>query len=72
MSTLHLTIQGVPLRVKYAIDWGYPDTREEPGMPAHLCDLNVFAGEVDVTEVLSHNALEEIEVQCFLAEQPAD
>jgi len=73
MATFTTTRYGVPLEVEYAIERGYPATREEPGMPDHISELYVRLADHDVLELLAASVVEAIERECYdHAAQPSD
>lgn len=65
MATTYIEISDVEFEVDYTVDWGYDATREEPGVPAHICELTVRLADHDVTDVLSARVLNCIEEACF-------
>lgn len=65
MATTHIEISDVEFEVEYTIDWGYDATREEPGVPAHICELTVRLADHEVTHVLSQSVLNRIEEACI-------
>jgi len=65
MFTFTLHLYGVPLEVEYTIERGYPDTREEPGMPDCIEELYVRIAEHDILELLASSVVEAIEQACY-------
>lgn len=65
MATVYIEISDIEFEVEYAIDWGYDATREDPGIPAHICELTVRLADHDVTHVLSQRVLNNIEAACI-------
>lgn len=65
MATAYIEISDIEFEVDYSIDWGYDATREDPGVPAHICELAVRLADHDVTHVLSQRVLSRIEELCF-------
>ena len=65
MYKFTVTHSNVPFDVEYAVERGYPATREEPGLPDSLVEVNVYIDEHDVTDVLCAAVLEAIEDACW-------
>lgn len=59
------TVDGIELEVNYGINWGYPDTREEPGEPPHIDYLEVLLADHDITALLCDKLIRKIEEACF-------
>lgn len=62
---MNFEIDGIPFEVDYNIDWGSPQTWDDPGEQPCVDHLVVTLGGHDVTGLLSKETIDQIEEACF-------
>ena len=62
MSNMTITVSGVRVDVTFEAFKGYPDTREEPGEPAHVEIESIKIDGNEIADIVTEDFKEQVEI----------